>query len=183
MTPRRARGGATGEFVTYALRECSLGIILVAWTTRGVCDVRFGDSEQAVISGIGARFSKAAIQREGVPGWVEAVIDSVETPMPAAVPLDIAGTAFQQRVWQELRRIPLGETRSYEEVAKAIGAPHATRAVAQACAANNLAVVVPCHRVVRSNGDVSGYRRGRKRKESLLRREAAAREQNGTRQD
>jgi AraC family transcriptional regulator of adaptative response/methylated-DNA-[protein]-cysteine methyltransferase len=174
MPPRRARAGARGERVQYALRRCSLGWLLVAWTARGVCDVRFGDDERGAVEAVRARFPEAALEGRDVPPWVAEVVDAVERPRPVDVPLDVAGTAFQQRVWAALRRIPLGETRTYAEVAAAIGVPSAARAVAGACAANDLAVVVPCHRVVRDDGRTSGYRWGPARKEALLAREARA---------
>jgi AraC family transcriptional regulator, regulatory protein of adaptative response / methylated-DNA-[protein]-cysteine methyltransferase len=155
-------------------RRCSLGLLLVAWTRRGACDVRFGNSERELVSGVRTRFPKATVERKDVPSWVDSIVQAVERPKPTQVPLDIAGTAFQERVWNELRRIPPGETRSYAEVARAIGAPSAARAVARACASNNLAIVVPCHRIVSSDGDPSGYRWGRARKLKLLRREARA---------
>jgi len=172
MSPRSAHAGAIGQLVRYVLRRCSLGLLLVAWTERGVCDVRFGETERETISAIRSRYASATLEREEVPPWVDEVVQAVERPRVLDIPLDIEGTAFQERVWTELRRIPIGETRTYAEVAGAMGAPHAARAVAGACAANNLAVVVPCHRVIRSDGTVSGYRWGPSRKVTLLRREA-----------
>ncbi len=176
MTPRRARAGGDGERVRYVVRRCSLGALLVAWTERGACDVRFGASDREVTTAIHARFPAARIERAAVPPWVDAIVDAVERPLarsvPVDLPLDIRGTAFQERVWRELRCIPPGETRSYGEIAAAIGAPRAVRAVASACAENHVAVVIPCHRVVRADGSVSGYRWGAQRKKALLRREA-----------
>jgi AraC family transcriptional regulator of adaptative response/methylated-DNA-[protein]-cysteine methyltransferase len=176
MTPLRARAGGDGEQVRYVVRRCSLGALLVAWTDRGACDVRFGASDREVTAAIRARFPAARLERATVPPWVDAIVDAVERPrarsIPLDMPLDIRGTAFQERVWRELRRIPPGETRSYGEVAESIGAPRAVRAVAGACAANRVAVVIPCHRVVRADGSVSGYRWGPERKRELLRREA-----------
>jgi AraC family transcriptional regulator of adaptative response/methylated-DNA-[protein]-cysteine methyltransferase len=172
MPPRRARAGAAGERVSYTLRRCSLGLLLVAWTVRGVCDVRFGDAERELVERIRRRFPAAVVTRRNVPPWVDAVVQAVERPRDTNIPLDIAGTAFQESVWRVLRRIPLGETRTYAQVAGAIGAPGAARAVARACAANVLAVVIPCHRVVRADGRSSGYRWGQARKEALIRREA-----------
>ncbi len=173
MPPRQARAGGRGTEVRYAVRSCALGALLVAWTERGACDVRFGETEEAAVRGIRVRFPAAALARSDVPAWVDEVVDVIERPRRSDIPLDIQGTAFQQRVWQELRRIPPGETRSYAQVAAAIGAPSAARAVASACAANHLAVLVPCHRVVRAGGDLSGYRWGPERKRELLRRERA----------
>lgn len=172
MPPRSAHGGACGEHVRYVTRRCSLGRILVAWTRRGVCDVQLGDTDEAIIALLRDRFPKATLERHGVPGWVDEVVTAVDLPRELEIPLDIEGTAFQQRVWQELRRIPVGETRTYAEIAVAIGTPGATRAVARACATNHLAVVIPCHRVVRSDGRLSGYRWGPQRKEQLLCHEA-----------
>jgi AraC family transcriptional regulator of adaptative response/methylated-DNA-[protein]-cysteine methyltransferase len=173
MPARETRTGATGHAIRYAVRACSLGQLLVAWTDRGACDIRLGDSAEQVTRALSKRFPGAVLARTGLPVWIEAVAELVERPHSADIPLDIRGTAFQQRVWQELRRIPMGETRSYSDVARALGTPGASRAVARACATNPLAVVVPCHRVVRSDGDLSGYRWGRDRKEELLRREAS----------
>ena len=172
MTPRRARAGGSGEHVRYVVRRCSLGVLLVAWTDRGACDVRFGSSDREVSVAIRERFPAARVERALVPGWVDAVVEAVERPRALDIPLDIEGTAFQERVWQELRRIPPGETRSYGQIAAAIGAPRAVRAVASACASNHLAVAIPCHRVVRADGSASGYRWGPERKKALLRREA-----------
>ena len=172
MAPRTARAGARGAHVRYALRRGTLGTVLVAWTDRGVCDVRFGDSEEEVVHGIAARYKQATLSRGDVPAWVDEVVDLVERPRRSEIPLDIQGTAFQERVWEALRRIPPGETRSYAEVAAAIGAKTSVRAVAGACAANRLAVLVPCHRVVRKGGELSGYRWGVERKRELIRREA-----------
>jgi AraC family transcriptional regulator of adaptative response/methylated-DNA-[protein]-cysteine methyltransferase len=171
MTPREARAGALGQSVGYAVRRCSLGRVLVAWTAKGVCDVRFGATEKELAGALRARFPRAAVAREEVPAWVDEVVGAVEQPRALGIPLDVYGTAFQQRVWRELLRIPAGETRTYAEIARAIGAPSSARAVAQACASNNLAVVVPCHRVVRADGALSGYRWGTARKKALLQRE------------
>jgi AraC family transcriptional regulator of adaptative response/methylated-DNA-[protein]-cysteine methyltransferase len=151
MSPREARAGANGRTVEYAVRPCSLGRLLVAWTDRGVCDVQFGESDAEVAESL------------------------AERPHNRRIPIDIQGTAFQQRVWKELQRIPTGETRSYAEIARAIGAPTSARAVARACAINRVAVVIPCHRVVRTDGDLSGYRWGRERKATLLRHEGKSR--------
>jgi len=173
MDPAEALAGAPGKRVQYAVRACSLGTMLVAWTERGVCEVCFEDEEDAAIATLRSRFPAASCAPTAAPGWVDQLLAAVERPQPLAVPLDIRGTAFQQRVWSELQRIPLGETRTYTDVACAIGEPRAVRAVANACARNPVAVVVPCHRVVRSDGALSGYRWGRARKQELLRRERA----------
>lgn len=172
MTPRQMRKGAPDEHVRCAVRRCSLGFLLVAWTDRGVCDVELGDAPDALIADLRTRIFRARVDEAADAPWVEEILAAVERPRSLNVPLDIEGTAFQQRVWRELMRIPPGETRTYTEVARAIGAPTATRAVARACATNRVAVVVPCHRVVRADGGLAGYRWGRARKEELLRREA-----------
>lgn len=171
MAPRQARAGGRGAEVRYAVRRCSLGALLVAWTARGVCDVRFAEGEDEAARALLARYPAAALARSDLPAWLDAVVSQVERPGPSALPLDIQGTAFQQRVWEALRRIPAGETRSYAALARELGVPAATRAVAAACAANRLAVLVPCHRAVRSDGALAGYRWGLTRKRELLRRE------------
>jgi AraC family transcriptional regulator of adaptative response/methylated-DNA-[protein]-cysteine methyltransferase len=174
MAPRRASERAAGELVRYVVRSSSLGAMLIAWTEVGVCDVRFGNTHREVIDGMRARFGAATLERTSVPGWVDTLVSAVERPRALDIPLDIAGTAFQERVWRELRRIPVGETRSYSEVAAAIGEPRAIRAVASACAHNAIAVAIPCHRVVRADGSPAGYRWGVSRKRELLRREGGA---------
>lgn len=180
MAPKRARAGAIGVAVQFAVRRSSLGWLLVAWTSRGVCDVRFGASSDEIARGLRARYPSATLQRRGPPAWVSDVLELAERPPAANIPLDIQGTAFQQRVWAELRHIPRGETRSYAEIARAVGAPKASRAVASACAANVLAVVIPCHRVVRGDGGLAGYRWGPERKRALLLRESAATQAQGS---
>jgi AraC family transcriptional regulator of adaptative response/methylated-DNA-[protein]-cysteine methyltransferase len=149
--------------------------LLVAWTPRGVCEVSFGDHASEPVAALRTRFAGARLARADVPDWVNRVIAAVEQPSPADVPLDVRGTAFQQRVWEALRRIPLGQTRTYAQLAAELGAPRAARAVARACASNRLAVVVPCHRVIRGDGSLSGYRWRPARKRELLRREAERR--------
>lgn len=171
MSPRDALSGADGCRVYYVTRECSLGQLLIAWTERGVCEVSFGETASDVKAALLARFPKATAAQRSASNWVDSILALVERPCPSSVPLDIQGTAFQQRVWNELGRIPVGETRTYSEVARAIRAPAAVRAVARACAENHLAVVIPCHRVVRSDGALAGYRWGLARKRELLRRE------------
>lgn len=172
MKPSTARTGGTGEQIEYVVAECSLGQLLIAWTPRGVCEVAFGDSETAILNRLRSHFPNAKLGRAEPGNWAQAVIESVEIATPADIPLDIRGTAFQERVWQELRRIPVGQTRSYSELAEALGEPGAARAVARACASNKLAVAIPCHRAVRKDGGLSGYRWGVERKRELLRREA-----------
>ncbi len=177
MSVRAARAGAAGGDVKYAVRACTLGRLLIAWTDRGACDVAFGDSDDEVTSALSERYPGATLSRVDAPKWIDAIVALVDrgTSRATDIPIDIQGTAFQERVWRELRRIRRGETRTYTEIARAIGEPRAARAVAGACASNRLAVVVPCHRVVRGDGDVSGYRWGAARKVELLRREGRGR--------
>jgi AraC family transcriptional regulator, regulatory protein of adaptative response / methylated-DNA-[protein]-cysteine methyltransferase len=176
MTPTIYRAGGTGTEIKFAVGQCSLGAILVAATPKGVCAILLGDEPDALIRDLEDRFPQAALQG-GDAAFEETVAQAValvESPHRGFdLPLDIGGTAFQQRVWHALRQIPAGQTLSYADIAKAIGQPAAVRAVAQACAANALAVAIPCHRVVRSDGTLSGYRWGIDRKRSLLVREGA----------
>lgn len=176
MTPGAFRSGGTAEVdIRFAIAECSLGAILVAATPRGVCAILMGDDAEALARDLQDRFPQANLVGgdASFEATVAAVVGFVEAPhLGLQLPLDIRGTAFQQRVWQALREIPPGQTLSYTEVAQRIGTPKAVRAVASACAANALAVAIPCHRVVRSDGGLSGYRWGVERKRALLLREA-----------
>jgi len=175
MTPTRYRAGGAGAEIRFAIGQCSLGAILVARSDRGVCAILMGDDPDVLLRDLQDRFAQASLVGgdAGFEQWVAQVIGFVEAPrMGLHLPLDVRGTAFQQRVWQALRDIPSGQTVSYTEIADRIGAPKAVRAVAQACAANPLAVAIPCHRVVRSDGSLSGYRWGVERKRTLLEREA-----------
>jgi AraC family transcriptional regulator of adaptative response/methylated-DNA-[protein]-cysteine methyltransferase len=175
MTPGRFRAGGAGVTIHVAVAACSLGAVLVAATDRGVCAILLGDDEGELAADLARRFPRARREPGGreLALLVSQVVAQVESPgLGAGLPLDIQGTAFQQRVWAALSAIPAGETRSYREVAAAIGAPSAVRAVAAACAANPLAVAIPCHRVVREGGDLAGYRWGVARKRALLDREA-----------
>lgn len=175
MTPTRFRAGGQGLTIRFAVGECSLGAILVAATERGVCAILLGDDPDALVRDLEHRFPRAELLG-GDPGFeslVAQVVGLVERPaLGTELPLDIRGTAFQQRVWQALRKISAGSTATYSEIARRIGAPEAVRAVAGACAANPLAVAIPCHRVVRTDGGLSGYRWGIERKRRLLDREA-----------
>ncbi len=176
MAPRARRAGGKGEAIGYAFGTSTLGLVLVAATARGICAILFGESEAALLADLSARFPLADLKPgpADFAGRVEDVIALVEQPrLGHALPLDVQGTAFQERVWQALREIPPGRTASYKEVATAIGDPTASRGVAQACAANPVAVAIPCHRVVRASGDLSGYRWGIPRKKALLEREGA----------
>ncbi len=167
---------SVGTSIRYAVGECSLGSILVAATDKGVCAILLGDEPKALVRDLEDRFPKAKFigGDKDFKQLVAKVVGFVEAPaLGLDLPLDLRGTAFQQRVWQALREIPAGSTASYTEIAERINAPTAARAVAQACASNAIAVVIPCHRVVRTDGSLSGYRWGVDRKRVLLDREAA----------
>ncbi len=175
MTPTAFRAGGAGETIRFAVGHCSLGAILVAATGRGVCAIQLGDDAADLERALRERFHRARLVAgdAAFKDLVARVVAFVEAPGQGLdLPLDIRGTAFQRRVWQALRAIPAGATASYAEIAARIGRPKAVRAVAQACAANELAVAVPCHRVVRADGGLSGYRWGTARKRALLAREA-----------
>src|ERR1700757_1668270 len=177
MKPKEYREGGVGNTIRFAIAESSLGSVLVASSEKGVCAILMGDDPDALARDLQDQFPKADFigGDEKYEKLVAKVIGFIEAPrIGLDLPLDIRGTAFQQRVWKELQRIPAGETASYSEVAKRIGFPNSTRAVAQACGANALAVAVPCHRVLRKNGDISGYRWGVDRKQALLVRERMA---------
>jgi AraC family transcriptional regulator of adaptative response/methylated-DNA-[protein]-cysteine methyltransferase len=175
MTPSKFKAGGTGQDIRFAIGQSSLGSILVAATARGVCAILLGDDPEALVHDLERRFPRAHLigADPAFEQLVAQVVGLVEQPgVGGALPLDIRGTAFQQRVWKALRQIPAGKTASYTDIARKIGSPRAVRAVAQACAANPLAVAIPCHRVVRTDGDLSGYRWGVERKRALLDREA-----------
>jgi AraC family transcriptional regulator, regulatory protein of adaptative response / methylated-DNA-[protein]-cysteine methyltransferase len=177
MSPRQYRTGAPETQIRYATAECSLGWVLIAATDVGICAVKVGDSDDRLERELFSEYRKAEIMRDqtGLGPWLREVIDTTERADARPVlPLDIQATAFQRRVYEVLCRIPRGEVRSYAQVADAIGDPKATRAVAQACAHNPVALLVPCHRVVRSDGASGGYRWGERRKKKLLRLEAQA---------
>ncbi len=174
MTATDYRAGAPQRRIRVAVGECSLGAILVAAAERGVCAILLGDDPEELLHDLERRFPRAelVVGDAEFEGIVARVVALVERPGAGAeIPLDIRGTAFQQRVWEALRKIPPGSTSTYAEIAHAIGAPAAVRAVAGACAANPLAVAIPCHRVVRKGGQLSGYRWGIERKRALLERE------------
>jgi len=175
MLPAAYAKGGKAAVIRYGIGRSSLGRVLAAASDRGICAILLGDDDAELIADLGRRFPRAeAIAADtAFQETVDAVVTLVEEPkLGLSLPLDIRGTAFQERVWQALRAIPAGETRSYAELAQAIGAPGAQRAVAGACAANSLAIAVPCHRVVRGDGSLSGYRWGADRKRRLLLREA-----------
>ncbi|PSJ18184.1 bifunctional DNA-binding transcriptional regulator/O6-methylguanine-DNA methyltransferase Ada [Nitrosomonas supralitoralis] len=175
MTPSSYSTGGTDTEIRFAVGECSLGSILVAQSSRGICAIFLGGDPDKLVQDLQDSFSRANLIGcdAGFEELVAKVIGFVEAPgIGLDLPLDVRGTAFQQRVWQALREIPVGKTASYTDIAKCIGAPRAVRAVAQACAINKLAVAIPCHRVVRSDGALAGYRWGVERKRSLLEIEA-----------
>ncbi|MEN6540682.1 MAG: methylated-DNA--[protein]-cysteine S-methyltransferase [Mizugakiibacter sp.] len=180
MTPARYRRGGEGEAVRYTTLATPLGRLLVAATARGICAVTLGANDRALVAALQAEFPRARLERvdAGRDEWLAATIARVgrelgwsDAEAPALPPLDVVATAFQWRVWDALTRIPAGETRSYAEVAAAIGAPRAARAVGRACGANRLALIVPCHRVVREDGSLGGWRWGVARKRKLLQAE------------
>ncbi len=171
MTPDKYRRGAIAASIRYAIADSPLGRMLIAATDKGVCSIQFARSDGELIEGLKREFPFAARKPDqgGLQAWVAALLATmIGRELNAALPLDIRATAFQRRVWAYLQSIPFGATRSYSEVAKAIGQPSATRAVARACAANPVAVAIPCHRVVREDGGTSGYRWGVERKKTLL---------------
>ncbi|MSO82976.1 MAG: bifunctional DNA-binding transcriptional regulator/O6-methylguanine-DNA methyltransferase Ada [Acidobacteria bacterium] len=177
MTPTDYRAGGVDAEIRFAVGECSLGSILVAQSAKGVCAILLGDDPDGLVRDLQDRFPRATLAGgdAAFEDTIAKVIGFVERPARGLdLPLDVRGTAFQQRVWQALREIPAGSTASYTEIAARIGAPNGARAVAQACGANALAVAIPCHRVVRTDGSLSGYRWGVERKRSLLTREGAA---------
>jgi AraC family transcriptional regulator of adaptative response/methylated-DNA-[protein]-cysteine methyltransferase len=178
MTPSQYRAGGTNEEIKFAVGQTSLGAILVASSTKGVASILLGDDPDELVRNLQDRFPKAHLigADRDYEALVARVVGFVEAPgIGLDLPLDVRGTAFQQRVWQALQEIPVGEAVSYAEIAQRIGSPKAVRAVARACAANNLAVAIPCHRVVRKDGSLSGYAWAVERKRALLDREASQR--------
>jgi AraC family transcriptional regulator of adaptative response/methylated-DNA-[protein]-cysteine methyltransferase len=174
MRPREYRDGGRRAQIRFAVGQCSLGAILVAQTQRGICAILLGEDPEKLVRDLQDQFPKAHLigGDDGFEQLVAQVVGFIEAPaLGLNLPLDVQGTAFQERVWQALREIPPGETVTYAQVAERIGAPKAVRAVAQACGANKIAVAIPCHRVVRRDGNISGYRWGVERKRELLRRE------------
>ncbi len=179
MTPATYGRGGKGMRIAFTIADSAMGRLLVAATDRGVCSVTLGDSDVELTRALFAEYPAASIDSKDTsisPSlnlWLDYVLDSFKGERrPLDLPMDIQATAFQWRVWEELRRIPFGSTRSYQEIAKAIGKPNAVRAVARACASNRLALVIPCHRVIRQSGELGGYRWGIQRKKKLLQREA-----------
>jgi AraC family transcriptional regulator of adaptative response/methylated-DNA-[protein]-cysteine methyltransferase len=176
MTPTAFRAGGRGTAIRFAVGQCWLGSILVAATDKGVCAILLGDDAPALVRDLQDRFPEAQLigGDQAFEQLVAKVVGFVGAPkLGLDLPLDVRGTAFQQRVWQALRKVPAGSTVTYSELANRIGRPKAVRAVAQACASNPLAVAIPCHRVVRTDGSLSGYRWGVERKRALLERETS----------
>lgn len=174
MLPGQYKKGGAGEQIRHAIEPCPLGMMLVAATPRGVCAIEFADNAEALMDRLRARFPQARFEPGDVPfkAWIGQILAHLEQPRDVlALPLDVQGTVFQRRVWQALQAIPRGQTLSYTELAQRLGQPSAVRAVASACANNHIAVAIPCHRVVRADGDLAGYRWGVERKAELLRRE------------
>jgi AraC family transcriptional regulator of adaptative response/methylated-DNA-[protein]-cysteine methyltransferase len=171
MTPDKYRRGAIAMRIRYTFADSPLGRMLVAATEQGLCAIQFGDSEEQLEQGLRHEFPFAQHRRDddGLSAWKQTLLARLRgQKLNTSLPLDIQATAFQRRVWEYLQTIPYGATRSYSEVASAIGDPKATRAVAQACARNRIALAIPCHRVIRRDGDLGGYRWGLARKEKLL---------------
>ncbi len=177
MTPATYRKGGAGARMAYALRDCTLGRLLVAATGTGVSFVAFGDSDKALVESLREEFPAAEIESDErrLGSWIEVVVAQIDSAAPpAGLPLDVRATAFQWRVWQELCAIPAGETRTYQDIARSLGQPGAARAVGRACATNPVSLLVPCHRAVRRDGGLGGYRWGLARKEALIAAERAA---------
>ncbi|MEO8286721.1 MAG: bifunctional DNA-binding transcriptional regulator/O6-methylguanine-DNA methyltransferase Ada [Chloroflexota bacterium] len=174
MTPGSYRRGGEGMTITYTIADSSLGRLLVGATEHGICAVGLSDSDDALLASLRSEYPAAHLKEDAaaLQEWANDIVCSLEERRPQLdLPLDVQGTPFQERVWQSLRTIPYGTTRSYSEVAEAIGQPSAVRAVARACATNHVALVIPCHRVVRGDGSLGGYKWGIDRKEALLARE------------
>lgn len=174
MSPGAVRKGGEGQRIQFSIVHSPLGRLLVAYTEHGVCSVKIGNDDRQLEQALRAEFPRAETRAAGpaIHEWATAIVASLDGATPDAVPIDAQGTAFQWRVWHALQRIPRGTTLSYSEVAKKIGQPAAARAVARACATNPVALVIPCHRVVREDGALGGYRWGIERKQALLEREA-----------
>jgi len=185
MTPATYRRGGRGMRIGYTVADCTLGRMLVAATDRGVSAVYFGDADGPLEAALRKEYPQAEIFRQAQPAsaWVRAIAEHLSGQQPHLdLPVDVAATAFQQRVWEALRRIPYGRTSTYSQIARALGRPAATRAVARACATNPVSVVVPCHRVVRQDGQLAGYRWGLARKRALLQHEHEVATRLGTQQ-
>jgi AraC family transcriptional regulator of adaptative response/methylated-DNA-[protein]-cysteine methyltransferase len=182
MTPATYRRGGAGMHIDYVIAKTSLGALLVAATERGVCAVTLGDDSAALEKILASEFPAAERVRAVAPSsslgaWIADIVASLDGERTQSeIPIDLQASAFQWKVWRALQAIPFGETRSYSEIARSIGSPRGARAVASACASNKVAVVIPCHRVVRTGGALGGYRWGLERKQRLIERERSARE-------
>jgi len=177
MTPAAYRKGGTGMEIKYTVADTSLGQVLVGATQRGVSAVYLGENERALVDELRKEYANAKLvpTTDANDHWLKEIVRRVEGNVPSVeLPLDVQATAFQHRVWQELQKIPPGTTRTYTQVAKSLGKPNSVRAVARACATNPVSIVVPCHRVIRTDGSLAGYRWGLSRKQKLLEREAAS---------
>jgi AraC family transcriptional regulator of adaptative response/methylated-DNA-[protein]-cysteine methyltransferase len=175
MMPSSYQRGGQGVVIRFAVVPCSFGYLLVAATEKGICSARLGDSEEALEASLRQEFHAAELCRDevGLEPWVQTLLEHLAgRQRHLDLPLDVQGTAFQWRVWQALRAIPYGETRTYSQIARAIGQPQAARAVGRACATNTVALVIPCHRVVREDSSASSFRWGMERKKRLLQHEA-----------
>jgi AraC family transcriptional regulator, regulatory protein of adaptative response / methylated-DNA-[protein]-cysteine methyltransferase len=171
MTPSTYRRGGPATNIRFTVADCPLGRLLLAGTERGICAVYLGDDDDKLGAELRAEFPAAEVERDdaGLGGWVKEIVNHLQGRQPHLdLPLDVRATAFQWRVWQELLAIPYGSTRSYSDIARALGQPKAVRAVARACATNPASLVIPCHRVVREDGSLGGYRWGLDRKQALL---------------
>lgn len=178
MTPATYRKGGSGMDIAYTIEDCSLGRVMVAATSRGISAVYLGDDDRPLERALREEYPRAALRRDAgaLGSWVRTIVKHLRGgERKLNLPLDVHATAFQRRVWEELQKIPYGTTRSYTSIAKALGRPRATRAVARACATNPVSIVVPCHRVVRADGQLAGYRWGLERKKALIEKEQRAR--------
>jgi AraC family transcriptional regulator, regulatory protein of adaptative response / methylated-DNA-[protein]-cysteine methyltransferase len=181
MTPKTYKQKGKDTLIHYSVTDSPFGKILVAATEKGICAVRLADTEKELMGMLETEFSNADLVHNDamLKTYVESILANLEGKLPHLdLPIDVKATAFQKRVWQELQKIPYGETRSYSDVAKAMGEPKAVRAVARACATNSVGIVIPCHRVIGANGSLSGYRWGVERKRKLLEQEGSSRTQN-----
>jgi AraC family transcriptional regulator, regulatory protein of adaptative response / methylated-DNA-[protein]-cysteine methyltransferase len=180
MTPKTYKQKGKDILIRYSLTDSPFGKVLVAATEKGICAVRLADTEKELVAILESEFANADLVNDDatLKTYVENILANLGGKLPHLdLPIDVKATAFQKRVWQELQKIPYGETRSYSDVAKAMGEPKAVRAVARACATNSVGVVIPCHRVVGANGSLSGYRWGIERKRKLLEHEGAMKTQ------
>ncbi len=186
MTPQKYQRNGAGEIIQYTVVPCAMGQLLVATTAKGICAVKLGDNGDALVNTLLGEFSDANVVRndDAHKDWVQAILNFIAGHEPHLdLPLDVRATAFQKQVWEALQRVPYGETRSYADIAREIGQPGAVRAVAQACGANPTALIVPCHRIVRSDGSLGGYHWGIQRKMQLLKQEAVNRPNSRAKQE